>query len=529
MPVSAEQYTSLRAVLGDHLILFAPEVLVAGTVCVLLLLRLVKAFDRLHLNPVAAGPLLAALLLLGTQWDAFFDGTAGATAFSGLIRLDPFAAFLRGLLLAFALLALLLGRITGLPDAADSADYATLLLGGTLGMMLMASANHLLMVFLGMEMASLPCYALAGFLKGRRAGSEAALKYVLYGAAASGVALYGISLLTVKFGGGSFDAVAKGYADLARTGSLDAVTAAGTLMLLVGFAFKLSAVPFHFWCPDVFEGAAAEVGAFLSVASKAAAVGLTVRFLMTLHGACADVTFVPKTVGVGVMVVAALTATLGNLAALAQTNLKRMLAYSTIAHAGYMLMAVATLTADGAAAVLFYLAGYLPTNLGAFAAVAAVRTATGGETLDHCRGLAKRSPATAVALTVFLLSLLGLPPLVGFAGKFQVFEAVYSAGQGFGRLGLTGLEGGFYALLAVGVVNTVVSAGYYLRVLKAVVLDDSPASPLEGEVGEPQASRVGGGMITFLLLLAAAVLVLGLAWNPLLALTAKAVETLPGR
>lgn len=253
---------------------------------------------------------------------------------------------------------------------------------------------------------------------------------------------------------------------------------------------------------------------------EGAAVGLTVRFLMTLHGACADVTFVPKTIGIGVMVVAALTATLGNLAALAQTNLKRMLAYSTIAHAGYMLMAVATFTSDGAAAALFYLAGYLPTNLGAFAAVAAVRTATGGETLDHCRGLAKRSPATAVALTVFLLSLLGLPPLVGFAGKFQVFESVYTAGQGFGRLGLTGLEGGFYALLAVGVVNTVVSAGYYLRVLKAAVLDDADAEAQ----GQPSS-----GLTAFLLLLAAAVLVLGLAWNPLLALTAKAVEAMPGR
>jgi NADH-quinone oxidoreductase subunit N len=415
-------------------------------------------------------------------------------------------------------LALVAGRITGVPDTEDSADYATLLLGGTLGMMLMASANHLLMVFLAMEMASLPCYALAGFLKGRRAGSESALKYVLYGSAASGVALYGISLLTTKFGGGGFDTVAWGYAEMARSGGWDALTVAGTVMLLAGFAFKLSAVPFHFWCPDVFEGAAAEVGAFLSVASKAAAVAMTTRFLLALQIEVGqiDKVFLPHAVGIGLMVVAGLTATLGNLAALAQTNLKRMLAYSTIAHAGYMLMAVATFRGEGASAVLFYLAGYLPTNLAAFLAVAAVRNATGGETIDHVRGLMKRNPAVGVCLTVALLSLLGLPPLVGFAGKFQVFAAVYEAGQVFGRLGHNRLEAGFYVLLAVGVVNTVLSAGYYLRVLKAAALDEP--------TDDSEAKFPGGWLLG---VLAAAIVILGLAWNPLLQLTAKSVEAFP--
>jgi NADH-quinone oxidoreductase subunit N len=521
MPLSPEQYTSMRATLADELVLFAPELVVAAAIGGLLLLRLFKAFDRLHLNGVAAAVTLVALGLVGFQCVDVLNGVTGGGAFSGLIRLDPFAAFFRGLLLLFAFLALILGRLTGLPDADDSADYATLLLGGTLGMMLMASADHLMMAFIGLEMASLPCYALAGFLKGRRAGSEAALKYVLYGAAASGVALYGISLLTVKFGGGSFTAVANGVAGLATTG-LDAATVAGLLMVLVGFGFKLSAVPLHFWLPDVFEGAAAEVGAFLSVASKAAAVALTLRFLLVLQGATAatDPTALPRTLGFGAMVVAGLTATLGNLAALGQTNLKRMLAYSTVAHAGYMLMAVAVLKADAASAVLFYLAGYLPTNLGAFAAVAAVRNATGGETLDHCRGLVKTHPAVAAALTLFLLSLLGIPPLVGFAGKFQVFEAVYARGVEFARTGQPGLATGFYVLLGVGVVNTVVSAGYYLRVLKAAVLDEAgdltPRPPLQ---------RGEGGLPAFLLLLAAAVVVLGLAWNPLLTLTSKAAET----
>lgn len=523
MSLTPEQYSSLRLILGENLILFAPELVLAGTVVALLLIRQFKVFDKTHLSTVAAAPLVVALFLIGSQWVAFFDGAGGGPAFSGLIKLDPFATFLRGLLLLFAFLALILGKITGLPDADDSADYATLLLGGTLGMMLMASANHLMMVFIAMEMASLPCYALAGFLKGKRAGSESALKYVLYGSAASGAALYGISLLTMKFGGGSFETLAWGFAGLARDGNgFDALTISGLVLLMVGFAFKLSAVPFHFWCPDVFEGAAAEVGAFLSVASKAAAVGLIVRFLMMLQAQLdeitlyrlmpVDPTFLLRTVGVGVMIVAGLTATLGNLAALAQTNLKRMLAYSTIAHAGYMLMAVATFTTDGAAAALFYLAGYLPTNLAAFAVVAAVRNATGGETIDHFRGLMKRNPAVGIALTVSLLSLLGLPPLVGFAGKFQVFASVYTAGLGCGRLGHTNLQAGFYTLLAIGIVNTVVSAGYYLRVLKAAALDDAPNEPH---------TPVRGAW--FLGLLTVAVVTFGLAWNPLTQLTSKAV------
>jgi NADH-quinone oxidoreductase subunit N len=523
MHVSPEQYLTLRTALADQLILFAPELIVAGTIVVLLVLRLFPLFDKLHLHSLAAGSVFVALGALGFQWDAILQGSDGGPAFSGLLIHDSFGTLFRGLLLTFALLALVWGAMSGLPDQDDSADYATLLLGGILGMMLMVSANHLLMMFLAMEMASLPSYALAGFLKGRRAGSEAALKYVLYGSAASGIALYGISLLVMQCGGGSLNLVARRFDEMVYSGSFDVITAAGTLMLLVGFGFKLSAVPFHFWCPDVFEGAAAEVGAFLSVASKTAAVGLTLRFLLKLQWGVSGVSAVhlPLTMGVAVMVVAALTTTLGNLAALAQTNLKRMLAYSTIAHAGYMLMAVSTLSADGTAATLFYLVGYLPTNLGAFAVVAMIRNLTGGETIDHARGLMKRNPAVGVSLTLFLLSLLGLPPLVGFAGKFQVFESVYAAGQGYGKLGQSGLANGFYVLLAVGVVNTVVSAGYYLRVLKAAVLDESQEpTPTHG------GSTVRWGLSAFLLLLAAAVVILGLAWNPLMKLTSNATESM---
>jgi NADH-quinone oxidoreductase subunit N len=348
-------------------------------------------------------------------------------------------------------------------------------------------------------MASLPSYALAGFLKGRRTGSEASLKYVLFGSAASGIALYGISLLAVKFGTLSLPELATAFA----TGNVDTLGAAGLLFLFVGFAFKLSAVPFHFWCPDVFEGAAAEVGAFLSVASKGAAVALTARVAMTLH--------VPQ-VGVALMILAGVTATFGNFAALAQTNLQRMLAYSTIAHAGYMLMGLCVLNVKGVSAVLYYLAAYLPANLIAFAVVAFVRNRKPTTiTLDDLRGLMQRSPVLAFAMVIALLSLLGLPPLGGFAGKFQVFEAVYDAGRH------SEMAWAFNALLAVGVMNTVVSAGYYLRVVRLIVLE-------EPEGNEPLPTSKGAGL--FVAVLTLAIVALGLAWNPLERLASAAAQSL---
>lgn len=506
----------LQMVLGADLLRFAPELILSATIVLLLLARLVRGLDHVHLGSLAlVGSAVALFALVGPAF-RWWDAPEPAEAFNKLLNLDHLAEYIRGLLLVFAVMVVILTRLTGIPDAEDSADFYTLLLGGTLGMMVMASANHLLMVFVGLEMASLPSYALAGFLKGRKQGSEAALKYVLYGAASSGVALYGISLLTAAFGTGYLPDVAKGYHQILETHyGFTPVLAAGTLFLLVGFGFKLGAVPFHFWLPDVFEGAAAEVGAFLSVASKAAAIGLTARFLLLLQDSASriDVTLLPRTVGIGLIIVAALTATVGNVVALSQTNLKRLLAYSTIAHAGYMLMALATLTRDGLSAVLFYLAAYLLMNLGAFATVAVIRNRTGSESIAACRGLLARSPALTITLTAFLLSLLGIPPLAGFAGKFQVFAAVYEAGAEYSRLGRADLGTAFYILLAVGVLNTLVSAGYYLKVLKAAGLDEGDSTAPLGE---------SWGIATYLTVLAAALIVVGVWWGPLANLASRA-------
>jgi NADH-quinone oxidoreductase subunit N len=500
---------SLQAALGSDLLVFAPELVVCVGIVVLLLARLVPLFDRAHLGGVAVAVLVAALFAAAYQ---VYDNAWPGPYFTGMLVADPFAGFVRCLVLLAALLTVLLTQLTGIPDRPDSADFHTLLLGGTLGMLLMVSANHLLMLFIAVEMASLPGYAMAGFLKGKRTGSEAALKYVVYGAGASGVMLYGITLLAGTFGTGYLPDVAIG---VARRG-FDLPVLAGFTLLLVGLGFKLAAVPFHFWCPDVFEGAAAEVAGFLSVASKAAAVALTARVLLTLNSHQAfDSWAVPRSLGVFVGVIAAITVTFGNLAAFGQTNLKRLLAYSTIAHAGYMLLGVAVITPAGTAGVLYYLAAYIVMNLGAFAVVAFVRNATGSENLDAFRGLARRAPVLAVTMTIFLLSLLGLPPLAGFAGKFQVFEAVYEAGKTATAAGQANLGTLFYVLLAVGAVNTAVSAYYYLKVARMMLLEE-PAATGATIPGPSAAASV------YLVALAAALFAAGIVWNPLTALAERA-------
>src|SRR5947209_1848216 len=289
--------------LEDHLLLdckaFLPELILCGTIVLMLFLRLFNGFRRLHMGWVALLGTLAGIAVSWLQWEGFpqldpraqwIVTPAQWTMFNGLLTLDNFTLFLRLFLLGFVALVIWLTLLTRIPDREDSADFYCLLLGATVGMSLMASANHLMMVFIGIEMASLPSYALAGFLKGKRQGSEAALKYVVYGGGAAGIMLYGISLIAGKFGTGYLPDIATGFAAVfgnpPGTGAVtvDTTLVLGILFILVGFGFKLAAFPFHFWCPDVFEGAAAEVAGFLSVASTGAALALTGRFALVLAG-----------------------------------------------------------------------------------------------------------------------------------------------------------------------------------------------------------------------------------------------------
>jgi NADH-quinone oxidoreductase subunit N len=515
-----------RGILSDSQA-FLPELLLCGTIIVLLLLRLFPVLDRVHLGGLTLLLTLGTLAVAVLQW----QGGQGlrppgegedATLFGGMLVYDRLTVFLRCFLIGFTALIVWLTVLTGIPDREDSADFYCLLLGSVVGMSLMASANHLLMVYLGVEMASLPSYALAGFLKGRRQGSEAALKYVVYGGGASGIMLYGISLLAGRFGTGYLPDLAAGYLRAMHPAGeagvvFDPVLVLGTLFILIGVAFKLAAVPFHFWCPDVFEGAPAEVAGFLSVASKGAALALLARITLVLGGLDPLVAGGPSLDVVHYLVpalafFAALTATFGNLAAYLQTNLKRLLAYSTIAHAGYMMMGLSTLTRSGVEAVLFYLIAYLFMNLGAFAVVAFLRNQTGSEDLDDFRGLVRRSPWMVVTLALFLLSLLGIPPLAGFVAKFQVFSVLFKEGQNYSAAGETGLGAILYGLLVVGGLNSVLSAVYYIKVMKVMILEPR-AEDLEGRepehLPEPFPAVVYAGVV------AAAVVGLGIVWGPL--------------
>jgi len=555
--------STFRDTLSTSMPLVRPEACLAVSIVLILLLRTLPLLKKLDSGLVALGGVCFALwyawsdvrALPGSPWALVNVSAARVELFTGLLVYDSLTAYVRLLLMGFLVLYILFTKVSGIPDHEDGADFYTLMLGATLGMCLMASANHLLMIFMAVEMASVPSYVMAGLLKGRRTSSEAALKYAVFGAGAAGVMLYGVSLLAGVLGTCHLPSMALRLADLSASGGLETcgiILALGGLMMSVGLAFKLSAVPFHFWCPDVFEGAAAEVGAFLSVASKAAAIALLVRVafglgvgvdmgdavavldssnstamfqgVAPLHSqkvpdvvvdsqrlvALEDVRhFIVSLIGL----LAAVTCTFGNLAAYGQTNIKRLLAYSTIAHAGYLMMPVAAglamagINPQGSqaaiAAVAFYLGTYVFMNLGAFAIVAVLRNQLRSEEIASYAGLVRTSPGIVVAMAVVLVSLIGLPPLAGFVSKFLIFASLYQA------ISLGAERPMMILLLVLGGVNTVVSLFYYLRVVKVMTADPPPEQGRHAEI--PMVS-LSGAMITGIVF---PVVFLGVFWSGL--------------
>jgi NADH-quinone oxidoreductase subunit N len=531
--------TTLSDTLKVSLPWFRTELAIAATIVLLLVCRMLPVLRRLDSAFVALGGITFALWfawndlrgLPGAPWTP--PGGVATTPlrqelFGGLLVFDSLTAYVRLLLAGFLALYVPFTLASGIPDREDGADFYAMVLGGALGMCLMASANHLLTVFLAVEMASVPSYALAAVLKGRKAASEAGLKYAVYGAGAAGIMLYGISLLAGVLGTCHLPTMAAELPAMVGAGGGAAlVLVLGGLMVAVGLAFKLSAVPFHFWCPDVFEGAAAEVGAFLSVASKAAAVALLVRLVCGLGDPAADVvaaggsaaaaglTATRQFMVVVIATLAALTCTLGNLAAYGQTNIKRLLAYSTIAHAGYLLIGAAAVAAllgarpeaaqRAVAALAFYLGTYLFMNLGAFAIVALLRNQLRSEEIASYAGLIRTSPGIVIAMGVVLVSLVGLPPLAGFVAKFLVFSSVVEAVRWSSAQPL------MLVLLIVGGLNTVLSLFYYLRVLKVMTFDP----PSDERVSEPMSLvSLSGALVTGLVV---PVVALGIFWSGLYA------------
>ncbi|MDB5392213.1 MAG: nuoN 2, partial [Planctomycetaceae bacterium] len=507
-----------------------------GTVLALLLVRLLDLDKRFTGQGVALVGSTLAVLTAVVQFMALQNYQASdapeilqsRTFFTGLLVYDAFTVFFKVFLLLFLQLVVYLTRLTGIPDQEDAADFYTLLFGSTIGMLLLISSNNLLMLFLGIEMTSVPSYAMVGFLKGRRTSSEAAFKYVVYGAGAAGVMLYGISLLAGLLGTGSFPEIASRLALIITETPLKMDATLMTLllsivMILVGIAFKLSIFPFHFWCPDAFEGAAAEVAGYLSVASKGAAFAVLVRFLLALMGVSELETSRLSPVffylGLGLGVIAAVTVTFGNLAAYSQTNIKRMLAYSTIAHAGYMLMAVSAmmvslnavhrvpdpdarwaLAISAVEGLLFYLWVYMFMNLGAFGIVAVIRNESFSEEIKDYSGLWTKSPVLAVSMAFCLFSLVGLPPFGGFFGKLMIFSSLLQAGS---------IHWAMYAILVIGGLNTAVSLFYYVQVLRVMFIETvkPDARPVKVEFGSSTGLFVFG--------LAALVLLTGMFPDPL--------------
>lgn len=477
---------------------FTPELwLIFGIIAVLLTPFFMRR-SNVACALVALVSLVAALvsvIVIGA------DSHSIGMHFRGLLVVDSFSVLWRAMLLLFVIGIILMWFSTTASSMheGDGPEFFTLLLGATLGMSLMASTSNLLMIFMAVELASLPSYVLAGFRKTDRIGAEASLKYVLFGAATSSVMVFGLSLLYGLYGTLQIETLT---AEMIKTQGGAALLAVAIFGLIVGVGFKISAVPFHFWCPDVFEGASIDVSAFLSVASKGAALALLLRVVMLIADAVGfhnapgmSLTAIAVLIGI----IGSVTATVGNLAAFVQTNIKRLLAYSSIAHAGYMLCAVSLIIQHDRAAnalpvwdsapqsILLYLLVYLFMNLGAFTVAGLIYRATGSETLDEYAGLGRRAPVLAVCMGAFMFSLVGLPPFAGFVAKLNVMYV----------LGANG--GGWWALVAVIGVNTVFSLYYYLRVVKVMYLTNSDKPPVSvNPLGA--AISVGCAVILFALL-----------------------------
>ncbi|HYB41811.1 MAG TPA: NADH-quinone oxidoreductase subunit N [Candidatus Methylomirabilis sp.] len=469
-----------------------PALVLTVTALIVLLLDLLPPRDRKeHLGFAGLAGVVVALIVTLRSWGP------ETRAFRGMVALDGYALFF-DLVIGYATgLVLLLSMDYLRRRDADTGEYYILVLLGAVGMVLMASATDLIVVFLALETMSLSLYVLAGFFRGRIEAGEASMKYFLLGAFASGFFLYGIALVFGATGSTNLERIA---AAVAAGGARDPLLVTGAGLLLVGFGFKISSVPFHMWTSDVYEGAPTSVTAFIATGSKAAAFAALLRVLGAYTRG------VPLDWAPLLWVLAVLSMTLGNVVAIAQQNLKRMLAYSSIAHVGYMLVGVVAGGTLGHGSVLFYLLVYTFTTAGAFGVILLLeRDSREAVLLEDYAGLAARHPVMALALTVFLLSLVGIPPTAGFVGKFYLFGAAVRAG--------------YIWLAVIGVLNSAVAAYYYLRLIVYMYMR------------EPEAGRVTVLTPSFagclaLVVAAWGVVQLGVLPAPLLDLAQSAVAPL---
>ena len=410
------------------------------------------------------------------------------TALDGLFIVDSFAVFMKGLVLVGAALTLILSLGFIRREGMERIEYPVLLLFATLGMMLMVSANDLISLYMGLELQSLALYVVAAFQRDSLRSTEAGLKYFVLGALASGMLLYGCSLVYGFTGTTRFEALAAHFAGANGEVSLGVVV--GLVFIAAGLAFKVSAVPFHMWTPDVYEGAPTPVTAFFSVAPKIAAMALLLRVMMQPFG---DLVAQWQQIIVFISVASML---LGAFAALVQNNIKRLLAYSSIGHVGYALLGLAAGTEDGIRGILIYMTIYLAMNVGCWGCVLCMRRqGRMVEGIDDLAGLSRSNPMLALAMGIFMFSMAGIPPLAGFFAKLYVFLAV--------------IEAQMYALAVIGVLSSVVAAYYYLRVVKVMYFDEA-ADPFDSPVGgEITLVVAGSGLFVLLFFVYPAPLLVG--------------------
>jgi NADH-quinone oxidoreductase subunit N len=463
-----------------------PELALVCLALLILGLDLFRGGDKRRWLGWLAATGLAVIFVLNLFWSR----TGGELVLSGMLKTDSLALVFKETFIVAAILTVLIS--VDYKPLKSHGEYYALTILATLGMSLMASAADLIMLYVALELTSITLYILAGYLRDVPKSTEAGLKYFLFGAFSSALMLYGMSLVYGLTGETELSKVA--VALTASSQPLPVVL--GALFLLAGFGFKIAAVPFHMWTPDVYEGAPTPVTAFVSVASKAAGFAVLMRvFIGTFDFIRPDWVAV-----VGALSV--VTMTLGNVVAIPQTNIKRMLAYSSIAQAGYVLIGVVCISTLGVVSAIFYLIVYTLTNICAFAVVILISNATGSDEIADFAGLSRRSPAMALVMLLALLSLGGIPPVAGFFGKLYIFAAA--------------IEQGLLWLVVIGVLNAIISLYYYLIVARVMYLEE----PLTEEpVPVPALSTI------VLLVTGLGVALLGFLSAPFLQVATKAAET----
>ncbi|GBD94304.1 NADH-quinone oxidoreductase subunit N [bacterium BMS3Abin05] len=480
---------------------FIPELFLIVAILVIIVVDLF-----LKKNKKIVSAYLAALTLVVTIFLAYQQyGYSPALLFKGMIVLDSFAIFFK----IITALSTLIVIFISLPSFRTKAEYYVLLLIVTLGMFLMVEVNNLLMIIISMEMVGLISYVLVGFNKHDLKSSEASLKFMLYGATSTAVMAFGFSYIYGISGHLNLDVIQQSLI-INQPQALPLFVA--FMMVLAGLGYKIAMVPFHFWVPDVYEGAPTPITAFLSVGPKAAGLALLIRFLITLvaHPSAGNAANFIQNVSIHApLLLAALavaTMTLGNLSALMQKNIKRMLGYSAIAHVGYMLMALVVFNNQGIIAVMFYIVVYLFMNFGAFCVVESLTDKLGSEKISAYTGLGYRAPFTAIAMAIFMFSLTGLPPFAGFIGKLYLFAAV--------------INQSWYILALIGLLNSVISLYYYATVVKVMFLNRQENAP-------PLRVALYNKLLIGALLIPT--LVLGLYWSPVINFTSRSIGFLFGK